>query len=447
MQPGTERPTNIRGRIFALACGTSWLLYLHRYTFSLIKPQLKQEWQLESDELGLLDSGFSLAYTVFQVPLGIACDALGVRLILTLMIVVWSIGLGLHAGASTTAALWYARGLMGAGQSAVYAALNRISRQWFAPGVRTTLQGFVAATAGRIGGMSAGLLFGSLLVGLLGVPWREAVYLFAGLGLTYAAAFFVMFRNTPREHPRVNEAEVRLIAGDIVVAGDEGAAPGAAVPAPPRMTVRRMVGSLSPRGLLNLVAVNVQTILSTLADNIYSNWIPLFLAEVYFWGPEKQGAFSALPLLGGAVAGVVGGLLNDWFIRRTGNRRWSRVGVAMAGKGMASLLLFTALIWYDNPYVFCGFLIFVKLFGDWSLVTTWGVITDIGGRATATVFAFNNAVAGFALIGAPALFGYMAKEYGWYSVFVTVAVTYALCALSWLAINCSIPLFDPKADD
>lgn len=119
----------------------------------------------------------------------------------------------------------------------------------------------------------------------------------------------------------------------------------------------------------------------------------------------------------------------------------------MAGKGMAALLLFTALIWYDNSYVFCTFLFLVKLFGDWSLVTTWGVITDIGGRATATVFAFNNAVAGIALVGAPVLFGYMAEEFGWYSVFVAVAVTYALCALSWLAINCSIPLFDPQAEE
>ena len=36
----------------------------------------------------------------------------------------------------------------------------------------------------------------------------------------------------------------------------------------------------------------------------------------------------------------------------------------------------------------------VKFFGDWSLATSWGVVTDIGGRATASVFAFNNAVAG-----------------------------------------------------
>jgi ACS family glucarate transporter-like MFS transporter len=433
MQPDTDRPTYVRWRIFTLACGTSWLLYLHRYTFGLIKPQLAEERHLGSDELGLLDSGFSLCYMVCQVPLGIAADALGVHLVLTGMIVVWSIGLGMHAWATTTTDLWYARGLLGAGQSGAYAALNRISRQWFAPAVRTTMQGFVAITAGRIGGMSANLLFGSVLLGVFAMPWRSAVYLFAGLGLVHAAVFFVIFRNTPREHPRVNEAEDRLIAGT-----DAPAQASAA----PRMTVRQVYAALSPRGLANLAALNVQTLLSTFADNIFSNWIPLFLWQVHRLDDKERGVYSALPLLGGAAAGFIGGLLNDWFIRRTGNRRWSRSGVAMAGKGIAALLLFTALAWYDQPYVFCTFLFFVKLFGDWSLATMWGVVTDIGGRATATVFAFNNAVAGIAMVAAPATFGYLAKEFGWYFVFVTVGVTYVLCALSWLLINCSIPLFE-----
>ena len=37
-----EKPTNVRWAIFGLACGTSWLLYLHRYTFALIKPRAGQ---------------------------------------------------------------------------------------------------------------------------------------------------------------------------------------------------------------------------------------------------------------------------------------------------------------------------------------------------------------------------------------------------------------------
>ena len=197
---------------------------------------------------------------------------------------------------------------------------------------------------------------------------------------------------------------------------------------------------------MNLGCLCVQSILSTFADNIYSNWVPLFVAEVYHLKYKEMGIYSSLPLLGGAIAGLVGGILNDYAIARTGNRRWSRGGVAFAGKATAALLTSAALFFYDSPHVFCGFLFFVKFFGDWSLATSLGVVTDIGGKATASVFGFNNAVAGIGSITAPLAFGYIADRYGWPAVFVTVAVTYALCAMSWLVIDCTIPVVDESRE-
>ena len=35
-----NQATNVRWLVFALACSTSWLFTLHRYTFGLIKPDL-----------------------------------------------------------------------------------------------------------------------------------------------------------------------------------------------------------------------------------------------------------------------------------------------------------------------------------------------------------------------------------------------------------------------
>jgi len=246
-----------------------------------------------------------------------------------------------------------------------------------------------------------------------------------------------VFRDSPGSHPRVNAAEMKLIGGAVP------AVPGPA--AERRMTFGQLLATIRPRALVNLLMLNLQTILSTLADNIYSNWIPLFLWEVHALKFEAMGIYSSLPLMGGAIAGAVGGVLNDGWIAWTGNRRWARSGIAATGKGLAAVFLLTGLAWYENPYVFCGMLFAVKFFGDWSLATSWGVVTDVGGRATASVFAFNNAVAGIGLIAAPPLFGFVAQRYGWPAVFVTVAATYVLCALSWLAIDCTIPLVDADA--
>jgi sugar phosphate permease len=435
-----DKPTNVRWAVFGLACGTSWLLYLHRYTFALIKPELVEEWKLDKVQLGLLDSAFSLTSTAFQFPLGVAADLLGVRLVLTTLILLWCLGLGLHAWSPSPGYLWYARATFGIGQSAVYSTLSRMAQTWFPASIRTTLQGIAGITAGRLGGMCAYLLFGSLLLGVLGLDWRTAIYVFVAAGILFAILFAALFRDSPHSHPLANAAEAELIAPlPFGQKANDGSDPASG---PPRMTIRKLLRSLRPRALINLIALNIQTILSTFADNIYSHWIPLFLREVHDLEYEQMGIYSALPLLGGAIAGAVGGILNDWAIARTGNRRWSRSGIAFLGKGLAAILLLTALLWYERPYAFCGFLFAVKFFGDWSLATTWGVVTDIGGRATASVFAFNNAVAGIGLIAAPPLFGYLAQHYGWPVVFITVAATYLLCALSWLAIDSTVSIVD-----
>ncbi|GDY08105.1 MAG: MFS transporter [Planctomycetota bacterium] len=427
-------PTNVRWSVFSLAFSISALLYLHRYVFAFIKPTLAEEYKLSNTQLGQLDSAFSVCYAGFQFPLGIAADVLGVHLVLTGLIVLWCAAMGLMAWAPSVSWLWFSRAALGTGQSAVYACLSRVARTWYPPAVRTTLQGSVGVLAGRLGALSSSVVFTTLLLGVWGLDWRSAVWILVAVGVVNVLLFVFVFRNSPREHPSVNEAEARLIDGesgsrpDLIREGE----------APDTLTFRATLRLMTPRSLMNLIWLSLQNVLSTFADNIYSNWIPLFLSQVHGLKFKEMGIYSALPLLGGAIAGVTGGMLNDFLIARTGNRRWSRVSVAFVGKGLAAVLMFVALIFFDRPYVFCSILFFVKLFGDWSLTTNLGVITDIGGKATASVYAFSNSIAGIALIAAPMVFGPVSEHYGWRPVFVIVGVTYALCALSWLVIDCTI---------
>jgi sugar phosphate permease len=428
------KPTNVRWSVFSLAFATSALLYLHRYVFGFIKPVLPKEWGLTKTDLGRIDSDFAACYTLFQFPLAIVADAAGVHLVLTGLMVIWCSGLAIMAWAPSAKVLWFGQITLGTGQSAVYACLNRVSRTWFPPAVRTTMQGAVGIFAGRLGALSSGLVFAVLLVDMLGFDWRTAIWILVALGVVHLLLFATIFRNSPREHPRVNDAEARLIEGTDLRQSNSKTV------TPERMKVSTMLRLMTPRSLLNLIWLSLQNVLSTFADNIYLSWIPLFLFDVHRMEFKKMGFYSTLPLLGGAIAGIVGGRLNDAWIARTGNRRWARSGIGFIGKGMASVLMFAALMFYDQPYVFCSFLFFIKLFGDWSLTSSWGVVSDIGGRATASVFAFSNTIAGIAFIAAPRVFGYVADHHGWRPVFVIVGVTYALCALSWLVIDCTIPV-------
>ncbi len=434
------RPTNVRWCVFSLAFATSALLYLHRYVFGFIKPILAKEWGLTTIELGEIDTAFSVCYTGFQFPLAVCADAFGVHLVMTGLMIVWMSGLAIMSSASSFVWMWYAQAVLGAGQSAVYACISRIANTWFPPAIRTTLQGVVGILAGRLGALGASLIFTTLMLGMWGLDWRTALWIHVASGVVLIVLFAVLFRSTPRQHPRANLAEAELIEG----------ATGSTVFQPPavsgRITVRQMLRTVSPRSFLNLMFLSVQSLLSTFADNVFSNWIPLFLFQVHHLEFKKMGIYAALPLLGGAVSGLVGGILNDYLIAATGNRRWTRVAIGCGGKGMAAVLLFLAFNSYDDPYLFCIYLFWVKLFSDCGLTTAWGVVTDIGGRATASVFALNNSIAGIGQIVAPIIFATVAEFYGWRSVFVLVIVAYVLCAISWLFINCTIPVLGEVAN-
>ena len=57
-----QRPTKVRWLIFALACSSSFILYLHRYTWGIMKAEIANEFDWNPAQLGMLDSCFSLSY-------------------------------------------------------------------------------------------------------------------------------------------------------------------------------------------------------------------------------------------------------------------------------------------------------------------------------------------------------------------------------------------------
>src|SRR3990167_4039188 len=111
-----ERPTNVRWSVFAISLATSAILYLHRYSFSFVKPSLAKEWQLTNFELAQFDSAFATCYSLFQFPVAIGADLMGVRIVLTLLVLVWCGGLALLAYTPSGRWVTAAQALIGTGQ-------------------------------------------------------------------------------------------------------------------------------------------------------------------------------------------------------------------------------------------------------------------------------------------------------------------------------------------
>jgi sugar phosphate permease len=417
------RPARVRWLIFGLACATSWLLYLHRYAWGVIRPALKAEYPSLTDaELSWLDAMFNLSYALGQVPGGLAGDLVGPRLVLSLLILLWSGCVACLALGQSFAQFAGIRAAFGLAQAGAYPCLSQVTRRWFPLEVRTTVQGLVASLSGRAGGACASLVVAGLLMGACGLSWRLALVDLAGLGVVLAAAFWLAFRDSPAEHPWSNAAEADLIAGS-----------GETSPTPPAGRNRARL-HLDAGGVPTLAALLLYAFSATFADMLYVFWIPQFLVEGKGLTQAQMGLFAGLPLWGGALGGAVGGVLNDVGIRLTGSRQVGRSAVAFTGKFLAGVLIALSVAVADGRLVM-AVLFACKFFADWGLPTQWGVMTDMGGPASGTLFGVVNTVGALAAFVASPAMAWLKQGYGWEGLFFTVAGVYVLAASCWLVID------------
>ena len=430
-----QHPTKVRWLMFVLACMTSWFLYLHRYTWNIIRPELKEEFGFNNTQLESIYTAFSVTYGLGQIPSGMICDFFGPHLFLGIIIALWSLMLMCFSGANSIGSFSTIRVVFGATQAGGYPSLAKVTKLWWPLKTRTIAQGIIASFFGRSGGAMSSIIMATVLMGMFGLGWRTALLAMGGMGLAFAALFLWFARNQPETDTRVNEAEVKLIRE-----GEESSDAGRAV-----LPVSRALQNPS------LLVFILQQMMNAGADGIYA-----FLMGSYFRearGIEDAfvlGLLISLPLWGGALGGVAGGFVNDGLIQMTGNRRWSRAAAGFSGKFVACLMMFVAISQTSGvAAAWCLFV--VKFFTDWTQPTVWGTCTDMGGRYSATVFSIINTSGSIGGIITSLSFGVILDLYittetvdgmattvtNYTPVFNIVAGMYLVSALCWFFINCT----------
>ncbi len=430
-----ERPTNIRWLIFGLASATSFLLYIHRYTWGILKDPIGREFGWDDKTLGWLDSAFMISYAGGQIPGGMLGDWFGPRMVLGIMILIWSLSMGGMALVRGVGSMAWVRMFFGMAQAGGYPNLSKVTRVWFPLSERTAVQGWVASFFGRMGGAASFILFGTLMLGEWKLPWRTALAWLSGIGCAFAAVLILFFRNTPRTHPWANAAE-----SDLITLGDATASVATRSRIDWKVVFRSRV----------VWALLFQQFTCAFVDNFFSAWLPQFLDKVKHITMTNTGWMSAVPLVGGAIGGMAaGGLLQSWLLRKTGNRRWSRSGIGLVGNLMAGVCLFTSLA-FDDPEKIIAAFFCLKFFADWGNPTCWAATTDMAGRNSASLFALINTSGSLAGFVAGPVMGYTIDFFGkslgkggpndpagWTALFVMIGVVYIASALSWLFIDCT----------
>jgi ACS family glucarate transporter-like MFS transporter len=423
--------------IFGLAATTSFLLYLHRYTWNLVRPELEAEYNLSNTQLEALGSAFFFPYALGQIPGGILCDLFGPHIFLVVIILAWSALLPLHGLVGSFTGLLAVRGGFGFFQAGCYPALSQVTRAWFPMRKRTQIQGWIASAFGRGGGAMASIIMGSFLMGYLELHWLTSLWILSAAGMIFALIFLVLFRNSPPV-PVDGEAETQISDRSLSQTNEPS-------PQAPRVLPFRI--ALKNRSYVILL---FQQFLNAGSDVVFALILGSYFRSLGVDKGAELGILISLPLWGGALGGIFGGYANDWAINRFSSRRWSRSTVAGIGLGTGGALVISAVAYSDPRTVALG-LMLARFFADWNQPTVWGTCTDLGGRYSATVFGMVNMCGNMGAFFTPFAVGVLLDFYStvemidgsevrttnYVPAFILCGGMMLTAAVGWLFVDCT----------
>lgn len=413
---GSARPTRVRHAVLWLTVAAYMITYMDRVVISSAAPEIRSEFGFSVVTMGWILLSFRLGYSLFQIPGGWLGDRLGPRRALALIVCWWSVFTCATAFAWNAMSMAVTRFLFGAGEAGAFPIATRSLSRWMLPSERGYAQGITHAGS-RLGAGVTPLLVVWLITNY---GWRAAFLIFGVVGLFWAALWFYWYRDTPAEHRSVNEAELTLIHSAI------GKRSSTTTSVPWRAI-------LHSRTVLCLSAMYF---CYGYCLAVYLDWFPTYLKDGRGFNLKEMGLYASLPLLAGAIGNLVGGVVSDHWLHKTGDLRRSRAFVGFAGFAIAALAIVPAAltaspmasVWYNCLAVF-GIEVTVGV--------SWAVPLDIGGDYAGSVSAVMNTFGNLGGTISPVILGYLVQYVGWKEPFLIASSLCVIGAILYLRIDAS----------
>jgi MFS family permease len=298
------------------------------------------------------------------------------------------------------------RFLFGMGEAGAYPNIARAFHNWFPLQERGTAKGAVWM-AGRFAGGVTPMIVLALIVehradGETTVSWRHTFWIFGALGVVWTGCFWWWFRDRPEQKEGVNEAEIALIhAGEPRHHGEKLQVPWL------RLLSSGNLWLLC--GMYWCGAYGWYFNITYLPDYLHEQFgVPKGVKWTSEWWSFSL--MAGLPLLFGSTACLFGGLMTDWFIKRTGNRKWGRRLFGMIGHGLCAIFYFAAIA-MRTPWLFVLGIALAAFWNDITMGASWASCIDIGGRYSGIVSGCMNTIGNFGGFMANVITGWVLGQF------------------------------------
>lgn len=408
----------------------SAIAYLDRVNVSIAGTAIQKDFNLTNVQLGYVFSAFVIGYALFQAPGGRLADKYGPRLVVTLGVVWWGVFTTATALAPTNLGISLAlliamRFLLGLGEAVVYPSSNRLVSAWIPSLERGFANGLIFAGVGAGAGITPPLITWVLTEW----GWQISFYVCAVIGLVAGGCWYVLARDTPRQHPWITEAEIGHIE--------------AGLPSPAKDIASHQA---LPWGAIladrNIIAISLSYFSFGYVAYIFFTWFFIYLNRVRGMDLKKSALYSMLPFIAMAVASSVGGWIADQLTRRFGKR------VGRCGQAAFGMVLSAVFIGLATQVESAQVASFVLAGGAGALYIAqsafWAVVADIAGSSSGSASGLMNMVGQIGGATTASLTPLIADRYGWTESFLVAAGLCAVGGVAWFLVNPDRPIAHPK---
>jgi sugar phosphate permease len=410
------RPTRVRHAVLWMTVLAYMITYMDRVVISTAAPSIRAEFGLSKETMGWILGAFQISYALFQIPGGWLGDKFGPRAALTGVVAWWSTFTAATVLTWNAGSLIVCRFLFGMGEAGAFPIATRSLSRWILPSERGWAQG-VTHAGSRFGGAVTPVLV-ALLIGSFG--WRAPFLLFALIGLGWAAAWWLFYRNSPSEHKGVNAAELALIEGAVgATKRERGAVPWAKILRSPQMWLLSLMYFCYGWGIVTFL-----------------QWFPTYLHDARGFELAAMGVGASMPLIAGVAGDLAGGWISDRLLHRSGRITWARRLVIFIGFIIAALAVPFAVLSADPIVAIAWF--GLAVFGLELVVgVAWAITLDIGGEYAGSVSAVMNTFGNLAGAVAAVATGYIVAHSGWDNAFFVISGLAIVGALLCLKVDAS----------
>ena len=346
----------------------SVITYLDRVCISVAGPRMQAELGLTPEKWGWVIGAFTIGYALFEIPGGMMADRWGARVALTRIVLLWSLFTSVTGLVSSFALLLLVRFLFGAGEAGAYPGATSAISRWFPAQERSRAQA-VVWMASRLGGMVAPFLV---------VPiqqtwgWRTSFYIFGGIGVVWATAWYLWYRDRPGDKKGLSAAELQIIqAGGGALSSAHRAVPWRKVMKQPNFWRLLVTYHTYAWGAF-----------------FYVGWLHTYLQKGRGFTEDEMTFWSAAPFFFGAMGNILGGTLSDLLVRRRGLRFGRRI-VGTTGLALGAIFLFATTLTQDR--IWAAIFLCLGFFSmDAFLPVAWAMTSDMGRRSAGTIAGAMN---------------------------------------------------------